>query len=106
MIEYTPQWKGLIRGYCTNGRDPWQVYVELPEGPGIYGGTGPTVEFARGQVVHVLTDEGLAEVERAAAEAAWTAGAHAQWRLGQERRLSAIPDNPYLKTKEESDDQS
>ncbi|RZT66760.1 hypothetical protein [Leucobacter luti] len=70
MSEHTPYWKGVIRGYSTNGRDPWQVSVEMPEGPGIYDGTGPTVEFERGQVVHVLTDTGLAEVERAAAEKA------------------------------------
>ena len=75
MSEHTPYWKGVIRGYGTNGRDPWQVSVEMPEGPGIYDGTGQTVEFERGQVVHVLTDTGLAEVERAAAEKALTEAA-------------------------------
>ncbi|MCS3426723.1 hypothetical protein M2388_000367 [Leucobacter aridicollis] len=52
---------------------------------------------------HLEFDRWLAEVERAASEKAWVDGAHAQWRLGQERRLDAIPANPYRRNEGENE---
>lgn len=46
-------------------------------------------------------DRWLASVERAAAERAWGEGTRAQWRLGQVRDVTQIPDNPYRREETE-----
>lgn len=104
MSEYTPRWLGIIRGFKTNGSDPWQVSIEMPEGPGIFNGTGPTVSFERGQRVHVLTDEGLAAMERAAKEEGWAEGYGDCWDYHVSEGAIGRQANPYSKTKEEHDD--
>ena len=90
MSKLTPRWKGIVRGFQVVGHLPWRLEIEMPVGPSVYGGDhGPSVHFDQGQEVTVLTAEGLAEVERAAAENAWDDA------LGSCNDYSDAAPNPY-----------
>jgi len=89
MSRYTPHWQGIIRGFQTSGNGPWQVSIEMPKGRNIYDGNpdhGPTIRFGISQVVHVLTDEGLAEAKAQALEEfaeIWATGEWSDWFLAE-----------------------